>query len=160
MRSIVTAATLVLCLASPNAVRAQSAISAEVGFITAFEEAVFQVGVRWTTVKQGGVGVDFALGTLPEGIAAGVFVVLPNLDMTAAVPVGPRAWLLPRIGVSALVGTGEDLGALPGFNLGVGLLGRIGEKMGARMDVTHQRYLSGGESLGLTTLTFGIAWMQ
>lgn len=161
MRSVLTAASLALSLASPISARAQSALSIEVGFLTAFEEAVFQVGIRSTSVKAGGVGVDFALATFPEAVIEGVFFLMPNLDLTTAVPVGPRAWLMPRFGVSALVGAGEGgAGAVAGFNLGIGLIGRMGEKMGARMDVTYQRYLGGGSSVGFTALTFGVAWMQ
>jgi len=160
MRSVLTAASLALSLASPISARAQSALAIEAGFLTAFEESVFQVGIRSTSVKTGGVGVDFALATLPQAIGAGVFFLMPNLDLTTAVPVGPRAWLMPRFGVSALVGAGEEAGAVPGFNLGIGLIGRMGERMGARMDVTYQRYVGGGSSVGFTALTFGVAWMQ
>lgn len=160
MRGVLVAASLALFASSPTSATTQSALAVEVGFLTAFEDAVFQFGIRSTALKPGGVGVDFSLATLPEAIAEGVFFVMPNLDLAWAMPVGSRSWIMPRFGVSALVGAGEGAGAIPGFNFGIGLLGRMGEKMGARMDVTHQRYLSEGESVGFTALTFGIAWMQ
>lgn len=160
MRGLIIAATLALSFTCFDTARAQSAFAIEGGFISAFEDAAFLFGVRLTQVKPGAIGVDFALATLPQAIAEGVFILLPNLDLTTPVPVGPRAWLEPRIGVSALVGAGEAAGAVPGFNVGIGLLGRMGEKVGARLDVSYQRYLSGGESLGFTAVTFGVAWLQ
>jgi hypothetical protein len=160
MRGIRIAALLALSLTSLSSANAQRATSLEGGFLTAFEDAVFLVGFRTTAVSRG-VGVDFSLGTLPQGIAEGLWLLLPNVDVTSAVPIGSSAWLLPRAGVSALLGFGGGGGgAIPGVNVGIGLLGRMGERSGARLDVTYVRFLSDGESAGFTALTFGYAWMK
>ena len=160
MRGLVLAATLALSLTSSR-VHAQKAVSIEAGFITAFEDAVFLVGVRTTAAKAGAAGIDFSLSTLPQAAAEGFFLLMPNLDITMSAPVGPNAWVLPRIGVSALVGIGEGGGGgLFGLNGGIGLLGRLSERTGVRLDLTYMRYFGDGDSLGLTALTFGLAWMR
>ena len=160
MRGLVLAATLALSLTSSR-LHAQNAVSIEAGFLTAFEDAAFLVGVRTTAAKAGSAGVDFSLSTLPEVVAAGVFFIMPNLDLTMAAPVGPSAWLLPRFGASALIGVGEGGGGgVFGLNGGIGLLGRISERTGIRLDLTYVRYFGDGESVGFTALTFGLAFMR
>lgn len=160
MRALVLAAPLALSLVALPA-QAQRAFSLEGGFITAFEDAAYIVGVRATAAKPGSAGVDFSVSTLPQGIVEGVFILLPNLDVTFAGSVGPRAWLMPRFGASALVGVGEGGGGgVFGLNAGIGLLGKLSEKTGARADVTYTRYFGDGDSVGFTAFTVGFAWMR
>lgn len=142
---------------------AQSGFSAEVGVLTAPGEgagAVLQVGLRVVFVQTRSVGVDFAIATIPEGIVEGVLLLTPDFDLTAAIPLGLKTWLLPRGGVSALVGVGGGAaGAVLGFNVGVGILGAIGASMGARLDVGYRRYISDGETAGLLGVSVGVGWM-
>lgn len=160
MRGFVLAATLALSLTSLPA-HAQHAFSIEGGFLTAFEDAVYLVGIRSTAAKPGAAGVDFSLATLPQGFGSGLFLILPHLDITTAASVGPRAWLLPRIGASALIGVGQGGGGgVFGLNAGIGLLGRLSESNGARFDLTHVRYFGDGGSVGFTSFTVGFAWMR
>jgi hypothetical protein len=160
MRGLVLAATVALSLTSSR-LQAQKSMSVEAGYLTAFEDAAFLVGFRATGAKAGAPGVDFSIFTLPQGFTESVLVLMPNLDITTAAAVGPNAWLLPRFGVSALLGVGEaGGGGVFGLNGGIGLLGRLSEKAGIRLDVTYVRYFGDGESLGLTALTFGYAWMR
>ena len=162
MRDFRVGALVALSLTSLSSADAQRATSLEGGFITAFEDAAFLIGLRITAVKPGSLaGVDFSVSTFPDAIADGFWILMPNLDIAAPVAIGSSAWLLPRVGVSALVGFGGGSGgAAAGGNVGIGLLGRTGERSGVRLDVTHTRYLSGGESVGFTALTFGYAWMK
>lgn len=159
MRGLVLAATVALSLTSSR-VQAQKSISLEAGFLTAFDDAAFLVGFRASGAKAGAAGVDFSISTLPQLFTDGLFL-MPNLDLATAAPVGPNAWLMPRFGASALIGIGEGGGdGVFGLNGGIGLLGRLSEKTGIRLDVTYMRYFGDGESLGLTALTFGFAWMR
>lgn len=158
-RSFVLAALLALPFAPAAA--AQRAFSVEGGVVTAFEDAAVIMGIRASHARVGAAGVDFSLATFPDGLVEGFVLLLPNLDLATAAPVGERAWLLPRFGVSALVGVGEGGGgAIPGFNVGIGLLGHVAERAGVRLDVTYIRLISDGDSAGFTAITFGFAWMR
>ena len=160
MRGLVLAATVALSLTSSR-LQAQKSFSLEAGYLAAFEDAAFLVGFRATGAKAGAAGVDFSISTLPQGFPEGFLVLLPHLDITTAAAVGPNAWLLPRFGASALIGVGDGGGGgVFGLNGGIGLLGRLSEKAGIRLDLTYMRYFGDGDSIGLTALTFGYAWMR
>lgn len=168
MRGSRVAALLALSLTLQTEAPAQArrARSVEIGFLTQFEEsdATVLIGYRTSSIKKG-LGFDFSIGTLPEGFAESFFVALAHFDLTAPISVGTRSWLLPRAGISGIVAGGEFFegetaaGAAPGFNLGIGLLGRTGERNGLRLDVTHM-LMFGDEDVGVTALTLGYAWIR
>src|SRR5262245_22685284 len=120
-----------LILTLPSRSTAQSSTALEIGIVTAFEdESVVQFGMR-VTIARNRPGVDFAIATFPEGLFAGVVFLTPDLDLTIPVSIGEESWILPRMGVSALVGYGEGaFGAIPGYNLGIGVLGATSARMG------------------------------
>ena len=160
MRGFGIAAMMALSLTYQNPARAQTAHSLEMGFLTfGFEEATFLLGYRVTATKPGGVGVDFSVATLPQAWSETVITLL-DLDMTSSIAIGSQSWLLPRGGLTAALAWGGFAGAAPGFNVGLGLLGRIGEHTGARLDVTYMRFIGDDETVGITALTFGFAWIQ
>jgi hypothetical protein len=168
MRGSTVAALLALSLTLQTDAQAQArrARSVELGLLTQFEEseATLLVGYRTSSLKKG-VGFDFSIGTLPEGFFESLFIALAHFDLTVPVAVGTRSWLLPRAGVSAIVAAGElifdepGFGAAPGFNIGVGLLGRMGERNGLRLDLTHM-LLIGDDDVGVTAVTIGYAWVK
>ena len=164
MRGAGVAALVALSFAMPTEAPAQRAQSFEMGFLTLFEEDVlFLVGYRVTYAPRG-AGVDFSIATWPEGFFDVGLLLLPHLDITAPIAVGSRAWLLPRAGLSAIIGVGGDGGgAIAGYNLGIGLMGRINDRHGLRFDVTHMRLIEQigeDEAVGLTTFTVGFAWIK
>lgn len=144
---------------------AQRAQSVEMGYLTIDEDALFLVGYRVMFAPKG-AGVDFSIATWPEGIPEGGLLLFPHLDVTAPIAVGSRAWLLPRAGLSAIigasVGSGGGGGALAGYNVGIGLMGRMSERHGLRFDVTHMRLIGddADEGIGLTTFSIGFAWIK
>ena len=169
MRGSTVAALLALSLTLQTDAQAQArrARSVELGLLTQFEEsdATMLVGYRTSSLKKG-MGFDFSIGTLPEGWFESLFVALVHFDLTVPVVVGTRSWLLPRAGISGLVVAADEIifdepgfGAAPGFNLGIGLLGRMGERNGLRLDVTHM-LLVGDDDVGVTALTIGYAWIK
>ena len=157
------AALVALFLTLPTEARAQRSQSVEMGIITVFEdEALFLLGYRVTYAPRG-AGVDFSIATWPEGIVNGGLLLLPHLDLTAPIAVGSRAWLLPRAGLSAIIAVGGDGGGgIAGYNIGIGLMGRISERHGLRFDVTYMRPVGDDavEDVGLTTLSIGFAWIK
>ena len=160
MRGFRIAAMLALSLTYPSPARAQRGHALEAGLLTEFEEATFLLGYRLTNANLGRVGLDFSVSTLPQAWSE-AFIGLLHLDLTTPIAVGPRAWLLPRAGVSGIVAAGAEIGgAAPGFNIGIGLVGRLGERTGVRLDVTHMRLIGDDETAGITGLTFGFQWFK
>jgi len=161
MKALIAVAAFVL--APWPSLSGQSAVALEAGVITAFQEsATFQIGGRVTIAQPRSPGVDFAIATFPEAVAQGLFLFTPDLSVTVALPIGGKSWVLPRIGFSVLAGVFDgDAEAIAGFNVGIGVLGATSERMGVRMDLTHRRYVSNGQtSGGLLVVTVGIAWLR
>lgn len=162
MRGSTVAALLALSLTLPTEAQAQRAQSVEMGFLSLDEDALFLLGYRVMHAPRG-VGVDFSIATWPEGLTEGFLFLFPHLDLTAPIAVGSRAWLLPRAGLSAIIGAGEGGGGgIAGYNVGIGLMGRISERHGLRLDVTHMRLIGDevDEGIGITALTIGFAWIK
>ena len=157
-------ATVLLTLGASPA-RGQVALSAEAGFVAGFDYGSYLVGLRATGGWHGVVGTDFSLATLPQAVAVDQVLLLQNLDMALALPVGSRAWVVPRFGVSVVL----DLASLDvapegamGLNGGIGLLGRLSERTGLRLDLIRVHYLGGyltDPRAGYTAVTVGLAWM-
>lgn len=154
------AALIALSLPVPTEAPAQRAESLEAGLLTSFEDAAFVMGYRATSVKQGRAGVDFTVATAPQAYADGFVNLFMHVDLTGSISVGSRSWLLPRAGLSVLAVAGEDNGAAPGFNVGIGLLGRSSERHGLRFDVTHMRLIGEDGGIGVTTFAVGYAWIK
>jgi hypothetical protein len=120
------------------------------------------VSLRLTTLKPGGVGADFAVGTYLPALAQGVMAV--GLDLGPAFNLSGRdATALLRIGASTIVGASVEGGvaALLGGYVGGGVVARIGPRLGIRGDLAKRLYYLaplGGSgtvwtvSLGLTSL--------
>lgn len=164
MKGAWLAALVALSSTVPTKAPAQRAQSVEMGFLTAFEEDVlFLIGYRVTYAPRG-AGVDFSIAIWPEGLFDVGLLLLPHLDLTAPVAIGSRSWLLPRVGLSGIIGaSSEGGGGLFGLNVGIGLMGRLNERHGLRLDVTHMRLfeqLGEADAVGLTTFSVGFAWIK
>src|SRR2546428_2275571 len=109
-----------------------------------------------------GVGVDFALATLPVAAAYGVLVLGADLDASWTVALRDGVRLMPRGGVSGAFGVALDgdggAGAVVGYNAGIGLLQRTSPTTAARLDYTYRRLASDQERLPLSSLTIGFVW--
>ncbi len=160
MRGWRIAALVALSLSSQTPAQAQRGHSIQAGVITEFEDATMLLGYRWTGARQGRVGLDFSINTLPQAFSE-AFVGLLDFDLTAPIGIGSRSWLLPRAGLTVLVAAGEIAGAAPGLNLGLGWLGRTGERTGIRLDATYTRFLTDDDDeAGFTALTLGFVWLK
>ena len=88
-------------------------------------------------------GLDLSVATLPQGIAEGLVVLVPDLGVAGVVGRGASTGgLVVRGGwTSAWVAGGGWVGGTPfGIYLGVAILGVVGDGPGVRMDVTARQY--------------------
>ncbi|HYT70150.1 MAG TPA: hypothetical protein VEK78_02140 [Gemmatimonadales bacterium] len=158
-----TLIALLLTLAATVPARAQTWLSVEGGLAGAgigFEEPLPQLGIRVAGVKPHAFNVDFSVALFPTVVAEGGLIAIPDLDIGYAVPAGDQVRIMARVGGSALadvVGEG-GAGAIPGYNVGVGALARIGPRAAFRFDYTYRRLIEDGESYPVSSVSLGIAW--
>jgi hypothetical protein len=137
---------------------AQNGVAFEGGVAMAAGESEFQAGIRASSMQPSHIGIDFALATFPDALANGVFNLMSDLDVEYRAPLGALAGISVRAGGSALVASADgSSGAAGGFNAGLGMILRVGAKTSFRADYTYRQYFGGGGSLGLSSLTFGLA---
>jgi len=141
---------------------AQTAVTWEGGIAILgrdFAGTVPQVGLRVAAIRPNRLNVDFALAVFPTILGEGALLAMPDLDVAYVLPAGEQVLVAPRVGVSALAGVGEGGGgALPGYNVGLGVVARVQPSLAIRVDYTYRRLLVGEESYPLTSLSFGIGW--
>lgn len=141
--------------------RAQTAQAIEVGAITAFDDGAWQVGFRASPARPDRFGADIYLGTFPEALVHGFVLLLMELDGTYGAPLGKDVTLFPRAGGSLIVGGGGGgSGGAFGYNVGVGILGRVSPTLGVRADYTYHHFMNGDETLSLSSVSIGIAWIH
>lgn len=146
---------LILCGAATGA--AAQGVAMEGGASLAQGASAFQIGLRATSAKPGGVGLDFALATYPDAISNGAFALLSDLALEYRAPLGDAATASIRVGGSALVASAGGISASAGgINAGTGVILRLGENTGFRIDYTWRLFFGSGGSASLSSLTFGI----
>lgn len=106
--------------------------------------------LRFTTLRPNGLAFDVGAGLLVAG-EAGAF----SLEVGPAFNISiPGATLLLRAGGTGIVAGG---GGVIGGYAGVGVLFRVANGVGFRLDVARHQYAIGSESLGAWQLGGGIA---
>jgi hypothetical protein len=151
-------------LAPPAASRMVYGI--DFGAVTAFDDAVIQVGFRAMPSRGGIGGADISIATFPDALAAGVVILTFDADFTYGTPRGDHEGsvvFFPRAGLSALaaggVGGGGG-GAVFGFNVGAGLLAKVTPKLGLRLDYIHRRLMDDGELFPLSSISVGFVFLR
>jgi hypothetical protein len=85
--------------------------------------------------------LEFAAATFPEAFDDGVVIAIMDFDLSSAFAVGNGVWLAPRLGVSRLLAAGQyGSDATGGYNVGGGLIVRVGPGTGLRADYTFRRF--------------------
>ena len=154
--------TVLLVAARPAAAQLAKSVDVGLPFGPSGETgaAAFQLGFRVASLKPQAPGVDFAIATLPVAWAYGIAVVSSDLDLTYPVPLGGGVTLAPRAGASVLVAAlfapNEEggAGAMPGYNVGLGLVGRTGPTSAIRADFTRRSF----DGVAVSSVTIGFAW--
>lgn len=142
------------------------AYGVDFGAVTAFEDAVIQVGFRAMPSRGGIGGADISIATLPDAIAAGLVVLMLDADFTYGTPRGDQPGgviFFPRAGLSVLAISGLSEGgggAIVGFNVGAGVLARVSPKLGLRLDYIHRRLSEDGELYPLSSVSIGFVFLH
>lgn len=154
-----SAVSLVLALAFHGAVAAAQRVTAwEVG-VASLDEGVrvLQLGYRASWTAPGTLGVDVGVATAPVGLLAFLVHGAVDLDFAYEVNLDPNVTLAGRAGGTALVWFGQETaGVAPAYNVGVGLVGRSGEKGAIRVDIVRRWFPGEYSELSVTSLTVGV----
>lgn len=156
---------LAVTVALPSGAVAQTALAVEAGAVTAFADAVIQIGFRVAPTRGGYGAADVAAATFPDALASGVAFIMFDADVAFGFPAAADAQTVffPRGGFSVIGGgggSGGGGGAEVGFNLGIGVLAKISPTLGLRIDYTHRRFLESGETYPLSSITVGIVFLR
>lgn len=117
----------------------------------------FQVGVRGTTARAGGIGLDVSVATYPDALSSSVLNLLSDVGVEYRARLGESATASVRAGGSfLLVASSGASGSAGGFNAGSGVILRLGARTAFRVDYTYRLFLSGGASASLSSVTFGV----
>jgi hypothetical protein len=116
--------------------------------------SVTTVSLRLSGFKHGGLGNEITIATAPSALAEGFPFAMVDMSLMQGIPLG-SATLLARGGLSLVLGGG----ALPGLNLGLGLVVPVMPRLGVRLDavyrpllIEHSRFDTYSVGVGLTLL--------
>ncbi|HEV8454003.1 MAG TPA: VTT domain-containing protein [Gemmatimonadales bacterium] len=114
---------------------------------------------RLSDLRPGRLGPELSVSAFPRALAARVLLFAP--DFGAAYNLSfPYATLLIKAGGSALTGLATDVVFVPGAHLGAGLVVRIDDRTGIRIDAARHFYMSSGETEGIWSIGFGFAALR
>jgi hypothetical protein len=114
------------------------------------------VALHVTSIGASGLGVDVTLGTVPTVLAAGVFLLAPDVSIARLFPVGGGAFMV-KVGPSGIIAAAEGGAAgVLGAHVGAVALVRLGNRLGIRAEVVPRFYGFDGEIVQLTTFGIGL----
>lgn len=155
MRRLALAVAVLVGWLAPCA-RAQARVSLQGGISSVQQEPYAELGVRVSPAPPAVLGVDFSLDLYPQLLESGGVVGVVDLSLAYVGRVARGASIELRAGGSALAGVGGGgAAAIPGYNLGAGLL-LGGDGAGFRVDYTWRRLQTGEEAYPLPSFTIGL----
>ena len=99
------------------------------------------IGGNWTQLRDGRVGADFALGTMPRILGEGVLVLGARGGIALPLALAPGVLVLPSAGISAIGGAGAGgAGGIAGVNAGIAAVLFGANGAGLRTGVTWHRF--------------------
>lgn len=151
------AAALLVVVATPTTLPAQSAVSLQAGAMTGEYDNEFEVGVRVSPARANTVGLGFSFDAVPQFLGQGVLIGLTDLSLAGTIGLARDVRLEVRAGGSALVGMGAGgAAALGGYHFGAGMVFGMNGPVGLRADYTWRHLEGFEESLALPSLTVGV----
>jgi hypothetical protein len=111
---------------------------------------------RRSDLRPGKLGPELSVSLFPEALIARALLFAPDLGAAYNMAI-PRSTLLIKAGASGLVGLNTDIVFVPGAHLGAGILLRIDERTGIRIDAIRHYYFDTGETEAIWSLGFALA---
>jgi hypothetical protein len=102
------------------------------------------------------VGSELSVSLFPQALIARALLFAPDLGAAYNMSI-PRSTLLIKAGASALTGVSTDIIFIPGAHLGAGIILRIDERTGIRIDAIRHYYFDTGETEAIWSLGFALA---
>jgi hypothetical protein len=111
---------------------------------------------RRSELRPGRLGPELSVSLFPQALIARALLFAPDLGAAYNLSI-PGSTLLIKAGASALVGLNTDIVFVPGAHLGAGVVLRIDERTGIRIDATRHYYFDTGETEAIWSLGFALA---
>ena len=114
---------------------------------------LFTIAVHGTQLRSGGLGADFAVGTMPRALAAGVAVGFVRGGVALPFHLSRAVLMLPSAGVSLVGAASSDGGGMnTGLNAGLAAVIFGTGSVGLRTGVTWHRFANAEASVSLWEL--------
>ena len=114
---------------------------------------------RLSGLRPGKLGPELSVSAFPRALAARALVFAPDFGAAYNVSV-PHVTLLFKAGGSALTGLATDVVFVPGAHVGAGLVVRIDDRTGIRIDAVRHFYLNTGETEAIWSIGLGFAALR
>ena len=111
---------------------------------------------RSSRLRPGRLGPELSVSAFPTLIAAQALLVAPDFGAAYNVSI-PHATLLIKAGGSAITGLAADVVFIPGAHLGAGIVVRIDDRSGIRIDAVRHFYMDTGETEAIWSVGVGFA---
>jgi hypothetical protein len=114
---------------------------------------------RLSDLRPDRLGPELSVSFFPNALIARALLFAPDFGAAYNVSL-PGATLLIKAGGSALTGLATDVVFVPGAHVGAGVVLRIGERTGIRIDATRHYYIDTGETEGIWSVGFGLTALR
>jgi hypothetical protein len=111
---------------------------------------------RRSDLRPGSLGPELGVSLFPRALIARALLFAPDLGAAYNMSI-PRSTLLIKAGASALTGVSTDIIFIPGAHLGVGIILRLDERTGIRIDAIRHYYFDTGETEAIWSVGFALA---
>ena len=114
---------------------------------------------RLSDLRPGRLGNELSVSVFPRALAAQALIFAPDFGAAYNVSI-PHATLLIKAGGSVLTGFAADVVFVPGAHVGAGLVVRIDDRTGIRIDAARHFYMNTGETEAIWSIGVGFAALR
>jgi hypothetical protein len=110
---------------------------------------------RYSALLPGRLGSEVGVSLFPAGLRARALILAPDFGPSYNISV-PGATLLVKAGGSAITGLAADVVFVPGFHFGGGLVVRLDDRTGLRIDAIRHYYMDLSETEAIWSVGAGL----
>jgi hypothetical protein len=111
---------------------------------------------RRSELRPGRLGSELSVSFFPQVLAARALLFAPDIGAAYNLSLS-HSTVLIKAGASVLTGLGTDLVFVPGAHLGAGMILRIDDRTGVRIDAIRHFYMDTGETAAVWSLGLALA---